>query len=245
MRAMLLGGFLASAFFVTSATPQDTRNAELAGANKALNSTYQDVLRRLKPGDQAALRAAQRAWITFRDADCAFGDGDHRECMIQRTDERERQLRDTGYFDAQGKPFLLPSSALVDAVDRAVDGYRVPIRSASNDLDGDGLTEEVVYLTDRSYCGSGGCNALVLKRTGQTFRVVMKATVTWPPIRVLPTRTNGWRDLGVTVHGGGITRAYEARLRFDGQRYPSNPTVPPAEPMVGVSGDILIDEKDR
>ena len=88
---------------------QDTRNEELAGADKQLNATYQEVLRRLRPSDQAAFRKAQRAWIAFRDADCAFGDADRRDCLIQRTDERERQLRDTTYFDAQGQVFLLPS----------------------------------------------------------------------------------------------------------------------------------------
>lgn len=39
--------------------------------------------------------------------------------------------------------------------------------------------------------------------------------------------THGWHDLGVLVVGGGVTAGYEARLRFDGHRYPENPTVPP------------------
>jgi hypothetical protein len=70
----------------------------------------------------------------------------------------------------------------------------------------------------------------------------MEATVVNPPIRVLNTTTNGWKDLAVTVSGGGVTRPYEARLRFDGVRYPANPTVPPAEAVAGPApgGQILM-----
>jgi len=61
------------------------------------------------------------------------------------------------------------------------------------------------------------------------------------PIRVLSTKTNGWHDLGVGVAGGGIQPGYEARLRFDGRTYPSNPTVPPAQELKAkVEGKIVI-----
>ncbi len=63
--------------------------------------------------------------------------------------------------------------------------------------------------------------------TGRLSRVT-NISITRPPIRVLPTVTHGWHDLGVMVAGGGIIPGYEARLRFDGHSYPSNPTVPSA-----------------
>jgi hypothetical protein len=47
----------------------------------------------------------------------------------------------------------------------------------------------------------------------------------------LPTKTNGWHDIGVFVAGGGINPGYVARLRFNGHSYPSNPSVPPATPL--------------
>jgi hypothetical protein len=114
--------------------------------------------------------------------------------------------------------------------------------AAETDLNGDGRAEIVVYVTDPGYCGSGGCLTLVLEPDGRTYRIVMRATVSWPPIRVLSTRSHGWRDLGVMVAGGGIHQ-HEARMRFDGRRYPSNPTVPPAIPMKREAGQVLISEE--
>lgn len=113
-------------------------------------------------------------------------------------------------------------------------------KRADADLNGDGRSEAILYLTDRDNCGSGGCTLVVLSPKGSSYRVVLRSTVTQLPIRVLPTSTRGWRDIGVTVAGGGITRPYVARMRFNGNRYPGNPTVPPAVPLKQPSGTILI-----
>jgi len=94
----------------SAAMAQDTRGAELASSDRKLNSTYENLIGQLRPSDQAALRSAQRAWLRFRDADCTFGWPDRRDCLIQRTDERERQLRDSLYFDSAGKLVKLPAS---------------------------------------------------------------------------------------------------------------------------------------
>ena len=118
----------------------------------------------------------------------------------------------------------------------------VPFLAAETDLNGDGQDEVVVHVTSRDYCGSGGCVTLVLQRTGQGYRTMMRASVTRPPIRVLETRHQGWKDIGVTVSGGGAGPAYEAALAFDGRRYPSNPTTPPARPVKDAPGVTLIAE---
>lgn len=113
-------------------------------------------------------------------------------------------------------------------------------RSAWADLNGDGRNEALAYIQDRSFCGSGGCNLLIATPTPKSFRLVGRVPVTWPPIRVLESRTHGWRDIAVTVAGGGATPG-EVRLRFDGRRYASNPTVLPAEPIKKATpGRILI-----
>lgn len=96
---------------------------------------------------------------------------------------------------------------------------------AEADLNGDGKAEIVIYATDKELCGSGGCRMFVLSPRGTRFRIVAKTTVTNLPIRLLATSTHGWRDLGVTVRGGGLAVPFEARLRFDGHRYPSNPSI--------------------
>lgn len=62
------------------ADPQDqaTMNAcaskEFEAADKALNAAYHEVVRRIGSDHEtrSALKTAQRAWIAFRDGECAF-----------------------------------------------------------------------------------------------------------------------------------------------------------------------------
>jgi hypothetical protein len=112
-------------------------------------------------------------------------------------------------------------------------------KSATADLNGDGRLEVFIYATDADSCGSGGCTLFVLSPRGGGYRVVMRSTIVQLPIRVLATKSYGWRDVGVTVAGGGILRAYMAKMRFNGRRYPSNPSVPPAVPA-RPSGRVLL-----
>lgn len=119
-------------------------------------------------------------------------------------------------------------------------------QSAFVDLDGDGRDEAVVRLIGRHFCGSGGCRMHVLKHEAQGWREIAQTTITWPPVRVLHTRTHGWSDLAVKLSGGGIMPGYEARMPFDGRSYPLNPSVPPAEPLRrGTPGRVLISEADE
>lgn len=114
-------------------------------------------------------------------------------------------------------------------------------KSASVDLNDDGADEIILYATDPSWCGSGGCTLFVLAHEGSAFRVVSKTTISRPPIKLLDGSTNGWRDISVVVQGGGITEGQNVRLAFDGNRYPGNPTLPPASRLSKASGTILID----
>lgn len=109
------------------------------------------------------------------------------------------------------------------------------------DLDGDGTPEAIVYLTSSDWCGSGGCTTLILVAEGDSWRLLTEVSIARPPIRVLRTVSNGWRNIGVWVQGGGIQPGYEAELRFDGKTYPENPSMPPAKPLTGKpQGEILI-----
>ena len=115
------------------------------------------------------------------------------------------------------------------------------------DLNGDNRPEALIYAMSTSaggqqsdLCGSGGCDLYVLSLTPTSFRQISDISITRPPIGVLPTITRGWRDLGVTVAGGGVVKGYEARLRFDGQSYPTNPTVSPAFRLKKTTGKVLI-----
>jgi hypothetical protein len=108
------------------------------------------------------------------------------------------------------------------------------------DLNGDGRPEAIVYLRS-NWCGSGGCTMLILEQGRDSSRLLTEVSITRPPIRLLRTKSNGWRDIGVWVQGGGIQQGYEAELRFDGKTYPSNPSMPPARPLRDrVEGETLI-----
>lgn len=124
-----------------------------------------------------------------------------------------------------------PLGVVAFAQDHKLTRYTVALA----DLDGDKRPEALIYAMATSdgdgqadLCGSGGCDLYVLALTPNGYRQVTDLSVAQPPVWVLPTITNGWRDLGVMVSGGGIIRGYEARLRYDGHSYPNNPTVAPA-----------------
>ena len=109
-------------------------------------------------------------------------------------------------------------------------GRDIELSSAWVDLDDDGSDEAILHVSDDLTCGSGGCDTFILTRADQGYRIVTKLTISWPPIRVFESKTNGWRDLGVLVRGGGIQPGYEAVLKFNGTSYPSNPSlVPPSD----------------
>lgn len=76
--------------------------AELKAQDARLNRAYQAAQKRLeKPRQKAALQKAQRAWIAFRDADCAsYLDADWgslarieaNSCVVDRTIQRADEL---------------------------------------------------------------------------------------------------------------------------------------------------------
>jgi hypothetical protein len=112
------------------------------------------------------------------------------------------------------------------------------------DLNADGEEEAIVYVVGSMWCGSGGCNALVLTPNGASFDVVMDASVTRTPLGVLDTSSNGWRDLFVSIAGGGIAAGTVA-MKFDGKSYPDNPTVEPAEPVDASAAKALFTADER
>jgi hypothetical protein len=115
-------------------------------------------------------------------------------------------------------------------------------KSVWTDLNGDGIDEIILYATDSSWCGSGGCTLFILENEGSSFRVVSRTTISNLPVKLLDSSNNGWRDIAITVRGGGVMEPYEVLLSFDGESYPSNPTIPPALRLEEVSGVILIEE---
>ena len=74
-----------------------------------LNQTYGQAMKLGTDAQKAQLKSAQKAWIAFRDADCAFlssgADGGsvapmvHAQCMTDKTVERTELLKSTLHCD--------------------------------------------------------------------------------------------------------------------------------------------------
>lgn len=94
------------------------------------------------------------------------------------------------------------------------------------DLNGDGKEEVLVYIVGSYTCGTGGCTSLLYEASGEGYKQVSEFSLINPPIFVSNRNTKGWNDLIVRVSGGGAVAAYRV-LRFNGSKYPSNPSVQP------------------
>lgn len=110
----------------------------------------------------------------------------------------------------------------------------VNVVTAFLNLDNEPSSEVVAFVSGQSVCGSGGCRLYILKKSGGEYKQITKLTVVQLPIQVFSDRSHNWLDLGVGVHGGGINPGYNVRLRFNGQTYPSNPSVQAAVVQKGM-----------
>ena len=85
------------------------------------------------------------------------------------------------------------------------------------DLNGDGIEEVVIYLP--SDCGSGGCSMYVLQTSGSSWREAAYRPIVQLPVRMLASRSHGWRDLSVVVSGGGVIHPYIDVYSYNGRKY--------------------------
>jgi uncharacterized protein len=108
------------------------------------------------------------------------------------------------------------------------------------DLNGDGVLDALVVFSSSYWCGTGGCTMLVFKgKTDKTFQLVSESSLVRPPVTVSETKTKGWRDLIIQVSGGGAP-AKTVALKFDGKKYPLNPSDQPGLPdKPPVKGTVL------
>lgn len=104
--ALLLASGYTLADDCTNASTQADINTctvnEYQAADKKLNLTWQDVMKRAAPAQRDLLKKAQSAWIALRDADCAFissaTEGGsiqpmvHSQCLTDKTVDREAYL---------------------------------------------------------------------------------------------------------------------------------------------------------
>ncbi|ULQ53337.1 hypothetical protein [Flavihumibacter fluvii] len=95
------------------------------------------------------------------------------------------------------------------------------------DLNDDGYKEIFVGLTGPYFCGSGGCTIYLLDHQS---KLINTFTVAGYPIVIDNNKTNGFKDL--FIHSGNKDRI----VKFDGKKYPSNPSMLPALTMAPGDG---------
>ena len=109
----LLAAAPASAADLCEGTTQADLNecaaADYGAADKALNAVYGQLMKKIGPKAKDNLRAAQKAWLPFRDATCALEtmgvDGgsayamEYNGCREGLTDQRIKVLK--GYLDCK------------------------------------------------------------------------------------------------------------------------------------------------
>jgi hypothetical protein len=118
-------------------------------------------------------------------------------------------------------PVLSLTQAALQKIDPDIrpDHYEI----ARTDLNADGKQDVFALMNGKSgYRGSGGATMFVLKGTADGFESLGSVKVVNEPIYARKSVKNGFRDLLVTVRGGGATPGLAA-LSFDGKNYPASP----------------------
>jgi hypothetical protein len=94
---------------------------------------------------------------------------------------------------------------------------------ARTDLNADGKEDVLALMNGKSgYRGSGGATMFILKGTSDSFESLGSIGVVNEPIYARKSVKNGFRNLLVSVSGGGSTPGLAA-LSFDGKKYPASP----------------------
>lgn len=140
-------------------------------------------------------------------------------------------------------PAPVPASdpGLNAAIAKSLGEEAVSTRTVVRVMGVDAQRLALVYLVGPNWCGTGGCNLLILRPEADGWAQVGNVGRVSNPVRLLETSTNGLPDIGVTVSGGGGPPPYEARLAFDGQAYPRFPGDPPAGELAGT---VVITDAD-
>jgi hypothetical protein len=118
-------------------------------------------------------------------------------------------------------PVLSLTQAALQKIDPDIkpDHYDI----ARTDLNADGKEDVLALMNGKSgYRGSGGATMFILKGTAGGFESFGSIKVINEPIYTRKSVKNGFRDLLVTVRGGGAEPGLAA-LEFDGKNYPAAP----------------------
>lgn len=97
------------------------------------------------------------------------------------------------------------------------------------DLNGDGKRDALVILKNPYgyWCGLYGCTMLIMKANSDNFDLINAVQTVREPVTVMNNTTNGWRNIVLHV-SGRWTQTKDVLLKYEGGKYPTNPSeLPP------------------
>jgi hypothetical protein len=87
------------------------------------------------------------------------------------------------------------------------------------DLNGDGIPEVAVWVSEPLQGGSSGYPAIILTRSGNGYRQLWQDSQAWTPMILLSTKgRNGFHDIALQYGGGGAVWEF-CRFRYNGRTY--------------------------
>src|SRR6185503_4254447 len=97
---------------------------------------------------------------------------------------------------AQASPAQTPptlAAAVQAYAEKAGVRQTVKVRHALVDLNGDGVVDALVFLTDPDWCAAAGCTLLVFRGSKSGYALVSDSRAVETPIRLTTERSQGWR----------------------------------------------------
>ncbi|MDW2203849.1 DUF333 domain-containing protein [Vibrio sp. 1636] len=95
-------------------------------------------------------------------------------------------------------------------------------QSKAIDFNGDSCPDFLILMNYESgYCGNAGCSLVALLCEDETLRFISNTPIVNEPIYLSKLTSFGMRDIIVRKSGGGYPSS-DARLKFDGVKYPEN-----------------------
>jgi len=125
---------------------------------------------------------------------------------------------ETSIETSQKIAYFISNQFLSDGDFRALDANDRKFQYEVTDLNGDGINEYLVSFSSPYFCGSGGCNLLILDKN---FNLITNFTLTRPPVLVDLKTTNGWNDIILWSNGD----YHRMKFNLKDKSYPSNPSV--------------------
>ncbi|MCB0346556.1 MAG: META domain-containing protein [Bdellovibrionales bacterium] len=134
--------------------------------------------------------------------------------------------------DAKIEAAILRTSPEYSKITKEIGGMKARYAYIKFDLNGDGTEEVLVYLLGSYFCGTGGCNMLLLEPAAEGYKVINKFAITQLPVIASPVESAGWKDI-IRVEAGGGAPATFVRHKFTGQHYIERERMPKTDQLPG------------